>query len=242
MLAATRFLTDRLKLGDVVVFTGAGMSTASGLADFRSADKGLWGKWDPMEVATVGCLNENYGQFRDFYQMRLRAIEAVQPNKGHFVLADWEKKGKVTGLITQNVDGLHFAAGSQKVATLHGNLTSIICQDCHHKWEVSDFMNNRACDCGGKLRPDVVLFGERLPPGNLATAEEWSATCKTFVVLGSSLVVSPANMLPALAKKNGAALVIVNAEPTGLDNIADVVVHDSINEYLEGVDEEFKKL
>ena len=202
----------------------------------------MWGKWNPTEVASVGCLEKNYDQFKEFYKMRLEKLEGVKPNKGHIILAEWEKVGKVTGIITQNTDGLHFEAGSKNVAAIHGNLRTIFCDVCRREYSIADFMSDKMCECGGKLRPGVVLFGEGLPRDKFALAEELTDNCKTFVVLGSSLTVSPANMFPSEAKRHGADVVIVNATSTPLDGIAKIVINGPINDYLTAVDDEFRRL
>ena len=156
-------LSSYLSMGKVTIFTGAGMSTASGLPDFRSAKDGMWGKIDPAAVASTNALRNNYKLFRDFYKMRLNGLEGIKPNNGHIILANLEKQGLITGLITQNVDGLHETAGSVNVATLHGRLRKIFCQNCKELSTIEDFMNDKDCPkCHGYLRPGVVLFGERL--------------------------------------------------------------------------------
>lgn len=235
--SAIQQLSSFIKKGKVTVFTGAGMSTASGLPDFRSAKDGMWGKIDPAAVASTNALHHNYDLFKKFYKMRLNGLEGILPNNGHIILSNWEKKGLLTGLITQNVDGLHDAAGSQKIATLHGRLRKIFCQDCKEPSTIEDFMNDKDCPkCHGKLRPGVVLFGEMLPEDQLDLASKWTNECNTFIVLGSSLQVSPANSFPQLAKMNKAKLVIINRDPTDLDYMADLVFHDPIVQVLEETD------
>ena len=229
--------------GNVTIFTGAGMSTASGLPDFRSAKQGLWGKIDPMTVATTNCLRTNYDKFREFYKMRLDGLNGVLPNRGHYIIADLEKQGKLNGLITQNVDGLHQQAGSQVVAALHGNLRYIFCESCRTDATIEDFKADKSCQkCGGHLRPGVVLFGENLPRDAMDKASAWAESCKAFIVLGSSLQVSPANFYPRMAKEHSAKLVIINQEETPLDGIADLVIRDPIVEVLEETEKAMKQL
>lgn len=229
-----KWLADRIKMGGVVIFSGAGLSTESGLADFRSKE-GMWAHVDPMQYASVGALERDYDSFREFYKARLYVPESIMPNRGHKYIAGWESAGYVKGIITQNVDRLHQKAGSAKIAELHGSLEPVRCHACGKIWETSRFLDGGSCDCGGALRPGVVLFGEMLPDEPLRLADEWSSDCDTFIVLGSSLVVSPANYFPRQAKSAGAKLVIINKESTPLDRIADLAVHEGIGDYLDKV-------
>jgi NAD-dependent deacetylase len=228
-------LASFLRSKDVVVFTGAGMSTASGLPDFRGKD-GLWKEKDPALLASVGAFENNYREFCEFYRWRIKALLGAKPNEGHFILAEWEKKGYIKGIITQNVDGFHQAAGSRNVWELHGTLRKVRCSKCRKRYESSLFLERSDCpECGGKLRPDVVLFGESLPSLALEKAEKLSLSCGCFLVLGSSLRVSPANWFPSLAKRNGSMLYIINNEPTPLDNLADGVNRQDILRELEAI-------
>ena len=235
-------LAEWIKKGNVTIFSGAGLSTESGLLDFRSKG-GIWSKVDPMELASIGALECRYGEFLEFYKTRLYVPDSVKPNIGHELIAKWEKQGCIKGIITQNVDRLHQKAGSVNVAELHGSLEPVKCHSCGRAAEKEDFLNGKPCSfCGGKLRPSVVLFGEMLPSMPLDLADEWSSDCETFIVLGSSLVVSPANFFPRQAKSAGAKLVIINRDETPLDNIADLTVHEGIGSYLQRVDKEMDKL
>lgn len=226
-----KWLAEQIKKGGVTIFSGAGLSTESGLQDFRSKD-GIWAHADPTRLASVGALERNYEEFLEFYKARLYVPESVKPNTGHKLIAEWETKGYLKGIITQNVDRLHQKAGAKNVAELHGSLEPVKCHKCGKKWDTESFMEGKKCDCGGNLRPSVILFGEMLPDEPLMYADEWSSDCETFIVLGSSLVVSPANYFPRQAKNHGAKLVIINREPTPLDYMADLVAHESIGEYL----------
>jgi len=158
------WLAGQITRGKVVIFSGAGLSTESGLQDFRSKD-GIWAHADPTQLASVGALERNYAQFLEFYKARLYVPESVQPNIGHKLAAEWESKGYVDGIITQNIDRLHQKAGSVKVAELHGSLEPIRCHSCGKIWDKQSFLDGKICDCGGRLRPGVVLFGEMLPEG-----------------------------------------------------------------------------
>lgn len=229
------WLAGQIEAGRTVIFSGAGMSTESGLKDFRSKD-GMWSMFDPTRLASVDMLEANYDAFRDFYITRLLVPESVKPNKGHELVAKWESRGLITGIITQNVDRLHQKAGSVKVAELHGSLEPVRCHSCGKIYAKEAFISGDSCQCGGKLRPGVVLFGEMLPAEPLRSADERSNDCAVFIVLGSSLLVSPANSFPRQAKSRGAKLVIINRDETPLDRLADLAVHESIGEYLQKVD------
>ena len=218
-----------------VVFTGAGMSTESGLPDFRSSQNGLWKKKDPTKIASTKALNENVEEFIEFYRMRVLGVKEFQPHKGHYILAKWEELGLIKSIITQNVDGFHQLAGSQKVAELHGTLQKLYCQSCKKEFSSEEYINQEYyCECGGILRPAIVLFGETLPQDAFQMAYEESKKADLFIVLGSSLSVSPANQFPLIAKEAGSKLVIVNMEPTEFDFYADEVIHNTpIGELLE---------
>ncbi|NGP44796.1 NAD-dependent deacylase [Bacillaceae bacterium SIJ1] len=221
-----------------IVLTGAGMSTESGLPDFRSSH----GRWatsvDPSELSSIRTFIHRRSDFEAFYKKRTKEVLNTSPHKGHEILAQWQTRGLIKGLITQNVDGFHQRAGSAPVATLHGNLLNMSCYDCHEPATVEAFLQDEPiCHCGGSIRPDIVLFGEMLPEKELKQAEEWTNHTDLMLVLGTSLQVSPASTLPIIAKENGARLIIVNEEPTPLDDMADVVVNDiRIKTWLEGVD------
>lgn len=220
----------------IAVFTGAGMSTDSGLPDFRSA-KGIWNKMDPMELATESAMRGSYDRFYEFYALRLEQMKEAAPNGGHRILADWETRGLVSCVITQNVDGLHTAAGSKNVFELHGSVEKVRCMDCALAAPFGDFMAKKPCArCGGLLRPGVVLFSESLPEDALDGAWDAAGEAKVFIVLGSSLQVSPANYLPVVAKRAGAVLVICNHNPTPLDNMADYVTNEGIADFLAALD------
>lgn len=222
-----------------VVFTGAGMSTESGLPDFRSAKGGLWEKFNPEELANVHALENNEAAFLAFYQSRLADVKAFAPHQGHHVLASWEKKNRIQGIITQNVDGFHHDAGNTKVMELHGTFRKLYCHHCGQAFQQDDYVQGTVhCTCGGPIRPGIVLFGEMLPEDAFRQAEKAALKAELFIVLGSSLTVTPANMFPVLAKENGAKLVIVNHDATPLDRMADLVIQDQqIGELLTAVDQ-----
>ncbi|MNX49255.1 NAD-dependent protein deacetylase [compost metagenome] len=218
------------------VFTGAGMSTESGLPDFRSAG-GLWKQSRRFEeLASTSALQHDFPEFVEFYRWRIQMLQGVEPHAGHRRIAEWQREGRVQALITQNVDGLHARAGSTEVLELHGSLRVIRCQRCGTEADSERFLTDEGIHCarcGGKMRPGVVLFGEALPEDTLRKAQEASERAELFLVLGSSLQVSPANYFPQVAKARGAKLVILNREPTALDALADLRLDGTIGETLE---------
>ena len=233
---------------NVVVFTGAGMSTESGLPDFRSV-QGLW-KTRPESLATLDALKQQPDEFYFFYQFRIKKLSDVIPNQGHQALATLQQKRNLT-VITQNVDGLHQKSNTNNVIELHGSLRTVRCLTCaavydsnkllpqNSTWEEEYKQGNYHCgeecfcsQCGGRLRPEVVLFGENLPDKAWEAAVKHSKNADFYVVLGSSLAVSPANYLPQLALQNGSKLLIINHDPTPLDHFATWVIHSSIGNVL----------
>ena len=219
-----------------VVFTGAGMSTDSGLPDFRSKG-GVWTKVDPMELATASAMRGNYERFHEFYAFRFEQMRDAKPNEGHKILADWENRGLVQCIVTQNVDGLHAAAGSRTIYELHGSVGKVRCMDCGAPSTQEAFIAGERCTfCGGRLRPGVVLFGEGLPMEVLDASWRASEEADVFIVLGSSLQVSPANQLPEEAKRAGAFLAICNRDITPLDALADYRTDEGIGDFLRELD------
>lgn len=209
-----------------VVFTGAGMSTESGLPDFRSSKQGLWNKKDPSQIASTEALNNNVDEFIEFYKERVLGVKEYQPHQGHHILAKWERQGLIKSIITQNVDGFHQEAGSGHVAELHGTLQKLHCQSCGKEYDSAEYVNQEYyCSCGGVLRPSITLFGETLPQDAFQFALEEAEKADLFIVLGSSLSVTPANQFPLIAKETGAKLVIVNMEETEMDAYADELIH-----------------
>jgi NAD-dependent deacetylase len=221
-----------------VVFTGAGMSTESGLPDFRS-NGGLWKQNRRFEeLASRDALQTDYDEHVAFYRWRIEMLAGHEPNDGHRVVADWQRRGLVATVVTQNVDGFHTRAGATGVLELHGTLAAVRCDRCGEERPAAEFLEaaGLTCACGGKRRPGVVLFGEGLPQETLRAAWIAAERAPLFIVLGSSLAVSPANLLPDLAARAGAPLVIVNRDPTPLDGRAALVINASIGETLRTAD------
>ncbi|HMF43054.1 MAG TPA: Sir2 family NAD-dependent protein deacetylase [Polyangia bacterium] len=214
------------------------MSTESGLPDFRS-NGGLWKQNRRFEeLASVEALETDYDEHVAFYRWRIEMLAKHAPNDGHRVVADWQRRGLVSTIVTQNVDGFHTRAGAHGVLELHGTLANVRCDRCGGERPTVEFLEaaGLACACGGKRRPGVVLFGEALPEATLRTAWLAAERATLFIVLGSSLAVAPANLLPKAAAAAGAPLVIVNRDPTPLDSTAKLVINASIGETLRAVD------
>jgi NAD-dependent deacetylase len=224
-----------------VILTGAGMSTESGLPDFRSAGSGLTNNMDYGRIASTEALNHHVNEFIAFYRNRVMGLKECRPHAGHFILADWERRGIIQSIITQNVDGFHQEAGSRNVAELHGTLQHVHCQSCGRSFQNDEYIDEhyRCSECGGILRPSIVLFGEMLPDEAIDFAADEAENADLFVVLGSSLSVTPANQFPLIAKQSGAKLVIVNMEHTDFDFYADEVINgEKIGALLKKLDAE----
>lgn len=222
-----------------VVLTGAGASTESGLPDFRSRE-GLWQNVDPMRLASMTALHHSPVEFYQFYRHRLARLWGAQPNPAHYALAALQKAGLIRTLITQNVDGLHQAAGSPAVIEVHGSLRECHCLTCAARYPSSliDIEVQQPADCpncpacGGVLKPGVVLFEEALPSDAIEAALEAAYAADLFLVVGSSLEVGPVNQLPAIAVAEGAELAIINLAPTHLDSRATWVIREKAGSAL----------
>ena len=223
---------------NIIAFTGAGFSAESGISTYRGAG-GLWSKYDPSIYADINYFMKDSSYYWSFIRdERYPTLKKVKPNEGHYALVKLEKQVKSLQIITQNIDGLHQLAGSSNVIELHGNTRQSFCMKCNKNYNM-DFVEKLIsknippkCSCGGVLKPSTVLFGEPLPQSALDKAKNISKNCDLFMVLGSSLVVYPAASLPRLAKKNDAFLLIINIDPTPLDNMADIVINDNISKVL----------
>ena len=220
----------------IAVLTGAGISAESGIPTFREAQTGLWARYNPQELASPQALRRQPGLVWAWYTWRRGLVQQAAPNPGHLALAEMERLAPRFTLITQNVDGLHQRAGSRNVIELHGNIMRTVCAAHRHEvtqWEPAPEGEAPRCpQCGSVLRPDVVLFGENLPPEALLAAAEAAQTCDVMLVVGTSGVVYPAASLPGLAKDAGAFIVEVNPQPTPLSPLADVVLRHPAGEAL----------
>ncbi|HEX3864609.1 MAG TPA: Sir2 family NAD-dependent protein deacetylase [Stellaceae bacterium] len=224
-----------------VVFTGAGISTESGIPDFRSPG-GIWTQMAPIDFSEFLASEEAR---RETWRRRFAMediFRAAAPNRGHRAVDALVRRGKVAAIITQNIDGLHEASGipTERIIELHGNTMYATCLDCDARYEIADLRlafehdgTVPTCDkCLGHVKTATVSFGQQMPFLAMRRAEEETLAADLFIVLGSSLVVYPAAGFPELAKRNGATLVIVNREPTGLDRFADLVLHEPIGDTL----------
>lgn len=234
----------------IVIFVGAGLSTESGIPDFRSPG-GVWDKYDPEDFYFQNFLSSEASREK-YWQMATEMYEAMRdakPNQAHLAVAELEKLGKLDCLITQNIDGLHFKAGNspEKVLELHGTAMFVTCLSCNKRYERDAIQGRIAkgekaprCDeCAGLLKPATISFGQSMPERETREAYEQSSTCDLFIVIGSSLVVQPAANMPVVAHRNGAKLVIVNRDETACDDIADIMIRDQagpvMSSVLEGV-------
>jgi NAD-dependent deacetylase len=208
----------------IVVLTGAGVSQESGLRTFRDAQVGLWAQYRPEDLATPEAFAKNPKLVWNWYAMRREKVKTVEPNPGHYALAEMARRVPGFTLITQNVDGLHQKAGSQDVIELHGNLQRVKCSECGmqaHGWDESTESVPQCPSCGGLLRPDVVWFGESLPREALEAAVAVARNSDVFFSIGTSGLVQPAAALAFAAKNRNALVVEVNAELTPLTEKAD---------------------
>ncbi len=219
-----------------VALTGAGLSTPSGIADFRSPDTGLWENFDPMEVATFQAFRRRPADFFNWIRPLARQMFEAQPNLAHHALAHLELAGRVQQIVTQNIDGLQQRAGAQHVIELHGDIFTGTCVDCYAVYPSAEFQEQfinagriPICPrCGGVIKPNVILFGEALPVQALMAARRAVANCDVLLIAGSSLEVAPAADLPMLARSRQAQLIIVNQGPTYMDDYCDVLIRDDV--------------
>ncbi|MDQ6880293.1 MAG: NAD-dependent deacylase [Candidatus Dormibacteraeota bacterium] len=222
-----------------VAFTGAGVSAESGIPTFRGPG-GLWTKYDPIKVATIAVFLEDPAAYWRASKERGGLALAARPNPGHYALAALEAAGRLVAIVTQNTDGLHQDSGCRRVIELHGSSRTVQCLDCGTREQRADVqarleveMPPRCRSCGGRsLKPTVVLFGEPMPVPSTQEAFALARQADVMLVVGSSLVVHPAAAIPLAAARSGARLIIVNAEPTPFDSLADLVIHGPSGEVL----------
>ena len=233
-----RLIADARRM---VVFTGAGISTESGVPDFRSPG-GVWSKMKPIQFPYFVASEEKRREAWTRAFTGKAGWVGAKPNAGHFAVARLVQQGKVTAVVTQNVDNLHQDSGvpADQIVELHGNASYATCLECGERHELAELRDSflkvgeipYCRSCGGLVKTATISFGQQMPVGPMARAEAATLACDLFLVLGSSLVVYPAAGFPLLAKRNGARLAIVNREPTELDAYADLVLHDEIGPAL----------
>jgi NAD-dependent deacetylase len=226
----------------VVALTGAGISVPSGIPDFRSAGSGLWEKVDPMKVAHIDAFRDDPVAFWSFYGERFGTLGEKLPNGAHVALVAIEERGRLDGVITQNIDMLHRKAGSGEVVEVHGSIASCACLRCGGAIALEEVRRRLAEDpdgvprcelCDAPLKPNVVLFGELLPEREIARARELCEGAELLLCIGSSLEVHPVAGLPLLTRAGGGSLAIITAGPTPLDELADVRLHGDVVEELQ---------
>ncbi len=239
-----------VKSRKVVAFTGAGISTESGIPDFRSPG-GIWSKYDPEDFTFQKFVTEPQTR-RKIWGMLIESglLINAQPNPAHYALAELERLGKLDCVVTQNVDNLHQKAGNspEKVFELHGNMRQALCLKCDRRFPMEDiikklkesFQSPECSHCGGIIKPDAVFFGEPLPEKILKEAISRSRHCDLFMVIGSTLVVYPAAFIPMYAKEAGAKLIIINLSPTPLDAQATVLIRGKAGEVMTKIMEKVK--
>ncbi|MEJ5230261.1 MAG: NAD-dependent protein deacylase [Pseudothermotoga sp.] len=221
----------------VVALTGAGISTASGIPDFRSPT-GLYSKY-PENIFDIDYFFEDPKGFYEFCKEALIPMTKAEPNPAHFMLARLEEKGVLKAVITQNIDGLHQKAGNRKVIELHGTVFEYYCTRCFKKFEpsqIKEMLDSKEipiCSCSGLIRPNIVFFKEILPEKAINEAYLHASKCDLMIALGSSLVVYPAAQIPMVAKYAGAKLVIVNKGETGLDHLCDMKMHKDLSAFAQ---------
>ena len=239
MDAARPLLADKRR---VVAFTGAGVSTASGIPDFRSPG-GIWDRYRPVPIQEFLASEDARRRYWRYKRETYTDFAGAKPNAAHTWLARMEAEGRLLGVITQNIDGLHQDAGSRRVIELHGTNRRVDCLDCRRRYPAAEVQDrlNRGCEvpvcdgCGGPLKAATISFGQSLDPRVLSEAFDLARTADLLLVLGSSLVVYPAAAIPEAAASAGVPILIVNREPTPLDGLASAVVLGAVEEVLPGL-------
>jgi len=236
----------------VVVFTGAGISTESGIPDFRSPG-GIWDKFDPDEFTYQKFLASETSRekYWEFSKSSWPTIAAAKPNRGHYAIAELHNMGKLDCVITQNIDNLHQESGipEDKMIELHGTMKWVICLECGKKYPRQEIQSRvesgekvPRCDtCSGIVKPATISFGQPMPEKETREAQKRSANCDLLLVAGSSLVVYPAAQIPLIAKDNGAKLIIINLTPTPHDHYADIIIHEKTGGTLPQIVEHIKE-
>jgi len=243
-------IADKIKQGGKnLVFTGAGISTESGIPDYRSQG-GIWDKFRPVYFDEFMSDREAREEYWRRWQELYQGIQQARPNTGHSAIARLDKMGLLEALITQNVDGLHQEAGlaDKKIIELHGNTRRIRCMSCRNitaTEEIQARLNSGdaapECECGGYLKPDTISFGQAMPVDAVEKATALSHTSDFFLVVGSTLLVQPAAHMPVYAKQNNAFLAIVNLSDTPCDNMCDVLIRDKAGKVLQRIVKEVEK-
>lgn len=223
----------------IVVFTGAGISTESGISDYRSKG-GIWERFQPVTIQEFLADREKRREYWRRKKEMYAQMRDAQPNAGHLAISRLEKRNKLIGIITQNIDGLHQKAGNEKVVELHGTNREAICLNCEKVCPFDPIYERLlggeeiplCLECGGLLKPNTISFGQALDVEVLNLAVEWSRSSDLLLAIGSTLIVEPAASLPRIAKQAGAKFAIINRDPTPLDSLADLVIHGTAGPIL----------
>jgi NAD-dependent deacetylase len=226
-----------------LALTGAGISVESGIPDFRSAG-GLWSKFDPAEYATIDAFRANPEKVWEMLREMDSIVNNAKPNKAHLGMGELEHLGLLHHVITQNVDNLHQAAGSNNVIEYHGNASSLSCLWCGNRYKAEEKRGELSpkCECGQFLKPDVVFFGEAIPPDAMNMSFQLASAAQALMVVGTSAVVSPVNTIPSIAKRNGAKIIEINIERTHLtESLTDVFLEGSAGQIMWDLVEMIKK-
>ncbi len=234
-----------IKSRHAVILTGAGLSTPSGIPDFRSEGSGLWSRDEPLEVASLMTFRTHPAQFFQWFHPLASQIFNASPNPAHQAIAELEQRGRIQAVITQNIDMLHQKAGSRKVIEMHGTLRTLSCTQCYrqqgYETYLPAFIESGAIPhcphCGAILKPDVILFGEQLPQKAWFEAQREARSCDLMIVVGSSLEVLPVAGLPMQAIDRGAHLIIINNSDTYLNVRADVVLREDVAAMMPAISE-----
>ncbi|HUK99265.1 MAG TPA: Sir2 family NAD-dependent protein deacetylase [Nitrospirota bacterium] len=231
----------------ITAFTGAGISTESGISDFRSPG----GVWDRFRVISYQEFLASYKARIEYWVMRkelLREMKHARPNNAHRILANFEKNGKLTCIITQNIDGLHQDAGSLRVIELHGTNRKAICISCEKTWPIEDILLQLdagepapVCECGGFIKSATISFGQALPKEALVQAYNCASACELFLMIGSSLLVEPASLIPLEAYRNGAKLIFINRTETPYDGLAALIFREDAGVVLSNIETEISR-
>ena len=223
-----------------IVLSGAGISTPSGIPDFRSPGSGLWSRFNPMEVASLSAFRYNPEKMFNWLRPLAKKLVDAEPNPAHYAVAHLEQIGYIKTVITQNIDGLHHRAGSSHVLEVHGSLQTMTCVCCYQQQDAEDYVKPyvdhgeipRCPDCNSILKPDIVLFEEQLPVQIWNLARQATDSCDLMLITGSSLEVVPVARLPMMAVQNQARVIVVNETQTYIDGRADAVLRGNVAEIL----------
>ena len=244
MSARHRHLAELIRSSNpVVALTGAGISVPSGIPDFRTPETGIWANVDPMEIAHISVWRRDPARFWSFYGERFASLDGKAPNRAHLALVELQRRGLLAGVITQNIDGLHAAAGTRDTVEVHGSIRTASCLTCGLAFPLAETRARSAadadgvprCDCGAVLKPDIVLFGELLPEAAMDRASALAAEAGLLLAIGSSLEVYPAAGLPAETLACGGRLGLVTKGPTPYDSAAAVKLSGDVVDELEAV-------